>query len=338
MGVNRELLLHQLESVIPGLSVRDIIEQSSCFVFKEGRVITYNDEITCSCKCVLGIEGAVDAKPLREILQKLTEEEVEVEMGESELIIRGRKRSAGIRMEKEILLPLDHLEVPAKGDWKDLPKDFTEAVNLVKDCASSDQSMPKLTCVHLTSTHIEASDNFQVARYHLKLPLKQSVLVKQESLRCVLSLDMMKFAETDNWVHFRSGSGVVLSCRRFEESFPDTDKHLELQGGVEVMLPKGLPEAVEKARVFSSDTSGDEQIRVSIRPGKFRIRGEGTSGWFTEFSKTNYKGSPISFLIAPDLLVNIMSQTNKCEVGDRRLRVQLGKFTYVTALGEDSDA
>ena len=63
MKINREELLNQLESVLPGLSTREIIEQSSCFVFMNKEVITYNDEISCSHKSRLDIEGAIVATP-----------------------------------------------------------------------------------------------------------------------------------------------------------------------------------------------------------------------------------------------------------------------------------
>lgn len=333
MEVNREVLLQQLESVLPGVSKRDIIEQSSCFVFNEGRVITYNDEITCTTACVLPFKGAVSANPLVEILRKLKEETIDIEPGE-ELVIRGKKRSVGIRMEQEISLPLDHLETPTK--WKKLPEEFTEAVTYVKDCASSDQQTAILTCIHIRPDALEASDNYQIARFGLTMPIKNPVLVKQESLRYMTSLDMVQFSETANWIHFRNGSKVILSCRRYEETFPDIQKHLQFEGS-RVVLPKSLAEAVERARVFSAETSDDEQIRVSIRPGKFRIRGEGTSGWYSEWTKTEYKGPALSFLISPELLTKLVGRTNECEVGESRLRVKQGKFVYVTALGQETE-
>ena len=49
--VNREAFLHQLESVQAGLSSKEMIEQSSCFAFIKGKVVTYNDEISCRQKC-----------------------------------------------------------------------------------------------------------------------------------------------------------------------------------------------------------------------------------------------------------------------------------------------
>ena len=332
--VNREQLLQQLESVMAGLSARDIIEQSSCFVFKDGAVITYNDEISCSHPCGLNIEGAVQAEPLVDILRKLKEETIDVEVGDSELIIKGRRRSAGIRMEKEIVLPVENVERATK--WKTIPEDFAEAVNVVKDCAGSDQSTPILTCIHIHPDRIEASDNYQVTRYKCKTGVVTPVLVKRDSIRNIVSLDVTKFAETSNWIHFRNRSKLVLSCRRYEETFPSLDALLNFKGE-RITLPKGLSEAVEKAQIFSADNPDDNQIKIIIRTGKFRIRGEGGSGWFTEFTKTKYKGPAISFFISPELLVNLTTRHNECEIGEGRLKVDAGKFVYVTALGQDEE-
>ena len=55
MKINRMNLLNVLESVHPGLSKRDMVEQSACFVFQGGRVITFNDEIACSLETELSI-------------------------------------------------------------------------------------------------------------------------------------------------------------------------------------------------------------------------------------------------------------------------------------------
>lgn len=332
--VNREQLLQELESVMAGLSARDIIEQSSCFVFKGKQVITYNDEIACRRSCEIDIEGAVQAKPLVDLLRKMTEEKISIEPGEHELRVSGRRKSAGIRMESEIALPIENVEMPKK--WKTLPEDFVEAVNTVKECASNDQQTPILTCLHIHPDRIEASDNYQVMRYKCQTPVSSSVLVKRDSIRNIVALDVTKFAETDNWIHFRNGSKMVLSCRRYEESYPDIDGLLSFKGE-KVVLPKGLTDAVDKAKDFSADNPDDNQIKVIIRPGKFRIRGEGASGWYTEFTKTKYDGPAISFYISPETLISLTTRANECEIGSGRLRVDAGKFVYVTALGQDEE-
>ena len=99
MKVNRESLLKELQAVQPGLSTREIIEQSSCFVFKKNKVITYNDEIACSHPTCLKITGAVLATSFINILQKLEEEQLFVELTKGELLLSGKRKKIGLRME-----------------------------------------------------------------------------------------------------------------------------------------------------------------------------------------------------------------------------------------------
>ena len=130
MKVNREELLKQLESVLPGLSTREIIEQSSCFIFKNKTVSTFNDEIACLQKSLLKIEGAVQAMPLISILRKLQEEELEIDTNDknTQLLIKGKRRRVGVRMEQDIVLPVEAVDKPKK--WKELPANFADAIAL----------------------------------------------------------------------------------------------------------------------------------------------------------------------------------------------------------------
>jgi len=330
--INREDLLRQLESVIPGLSARDFIEQSSCFIFKDGKVMTFNDEVACTNDCSLNVEGAVSSQSLITLLRKLTEKTLKIEVIESELVIRGSKKSAGIRMDAEIALPVDSIGIPKKG-WKRLPENFIDAINVVKDCAGTDQSAQVLTCIHIHPNRIEASDNYQLTRYFCEMKLKAPVLVKRDAIRHITAMDMASFAEAPNWIHFKNGSGMVLSCRRREGTFPDVEPYFDFKGQ-KVSLPSNLSRAIDKAQVFSSEEKDSNHVKVTIRKDKFRIRGEGATGWFTEwFKDTAYKGPTISFLISPDLLINLTQHDKKvCEIGEGRLKVDAGEFVYVTAL------
>jgi hypothetical protein len=117
--VNREELLALLESVQPGLSTKSGLDQSTCFAFSKGRILTFNGEIACEAKSSLnGVEGAVQAGPLLSVLRKMPEEEVEVAPSKSKpeddshLIVQGKGRKLGVRMDSEILMPLDQLEPP----------------------------------------------------------------------------------------------------------------------------------------------------------------------------------------------------------------------------------
>ena len=71
MKATREKLLKEVEAVLPGISQKELIEQSSCIIFKDGKIYTYNDEISCRYYTHLKINGAVSAMPLINILRKM---------------------------------------------------------------------------------------------------------------------------------------------------------------------------------------------------------------------------------------------------------------------------
>src|ERR1700722_12769722 len=146
--VNRENFLSCLEAVQPGLSAKEIVEQSSCFAFQGGEVFSFNDEIACRCPSPLNdsFQGAVQADKLLNILRKLPEEEITISMTDTHLIIKGKGRGFDARREQEITLPVGAVEKPET--WKELHKDFCEASSIVQQCTGSDQSRFLSICVH----------------------------------------------------------------------------------------------------------------------------------------------------------------------------------------------
>jgi len=334
--VNREELLNQLEMVQPGLSPKDVVEQSSCVVFEDGRVFTFNDEVFCSMDCCLDVTGAVPAKPLLAILHKMPEETLSIEVADETLVIKGKRRRAKLRMEAEITLPKDSVEMPKEDRWKELPEDFCTAVETVRECAGSDETHFSLTCVHVHPEWVEACDNFQVTRFNIETGLKKPVLVRSKSLMYVSTLSVAEWASTKAWLHFRTSKGLVISCRKYREDYPDLQRILDVSGSP-ASLPKGLAEAASLAEVFSAEDADNNEVEVSLLPGKVKIKGEGAAGSYIETKKMSYKGPSLKFTISPKLLVTITKRHHECEVTSGALKVDGGRFVYVTSLGQVGD-
>jgi DNA polymerase III sliding clamp (beta) subunit (PCNA family) len=331
MLVNREKLLAAFEAVSPGLAARELIEQSSCLVFLDGKVATFNDEIACSIESpVAGITGAVVAKPLIELLSKLPEEDLDITVEDGKFRVKGKGRRAEVVMDAEVSLPVGSVETPTT--WVKLESDFLEGLSIVQAVAATGKDANfTLTCVHLHPDWLEACDNFQAARYPVKTGISKSCLIRQSAIKNVPSLGMTEMAEGDSWLHFRNAAGLVLSCRRWQEAYENLDAIFQCEGET-ATLPGGLAEAVDKAKIFSSENTENDQVFVKMKDGKLLIRGEGASGKFEEQKSVKFAGD-ISFLISPKLLVEITKRTNECVVGQGRLKIDTGRFLYVSCLG-----
>ena len=331
MRVHRETFLNALEMVSPGLSQRDVLEQSGCFVFQDEKVYTFNDETACSFKSPLeGIKGAVQSEPLKAILHKLKDEQIEVSQNESEMVIRAKRQSSGIRMEQKIELPIDNLESPTK--WKVLPSKFAEAVELVEGCASRDEAHFFLTCIHLHPKWIEAYDNYQFARYRIALPLDGDTLVKQLSLKNIVKMGMTEFSESDHWLHFRNADKLMLSCRRYMDKYRNCNSIAKIKGQ-RISLPKSLIEVTGRAEVFSvTDPNKENQIRIDLKPSLCIVRGEGQYGWYRGQRKIKYDGPELSFMVKPQMIAELVKRHTECEICENALKAEVGNFVFVTSL------
>lgn len=338
MKIKREELLAELESVQPGLSNKEELEQSSCYVFKDGQVVTFNDELACSIKCNIGLEGAIHASALLDILRKLPEEFLDIEAKKGEIVIIGKKgrRKCGITREAKISLPISVVDKP--GEWKEIPDGFLKAIERARWCASSNPEQFKLTCIHISPKWIEACDNAQVSRTTLATGVQRSILVRRDSIKHAVDATMTHFCETKNWIHFKNETGLVLSCRRFVDEYVDNlERILEFKGS-KITIPNGIGDAADKASLFLENLKEEPQVKVDLSPGQVVVGGRGMHGWFREKRSLSYSGPALSFYIAPKLLIDLAKQHKEAEITEGKLRIVTGKTVYVVCLSPVKDS
>lgn len=335
MTIDREKFLTALNAVKAGLSPREFIEQSSCFVFQDGMVMTFNDEVSCRIKIPIEVEGAIQAQSLLDILGKVEDEELMVRVAEeeSELQFKGKGKVFGVTMDAEIYLPTSEVEMPLEEDWRDLPKEFTESVGLVQHCASKDSSKFRLTCIHLAPDFIEACDNMQAMRCMVDTGLRKSVLVRASSLAHICELGMDRVAMTESWIHFENESGLIFSCRRYNDEYIKLDSLLEFEGKP-LTFPKGLDKAAERAAIFAMDKAGDPLVTITLKTDKLKLEGEGISGWYRESKDVTYDGPDMEFMIDPSLMMRIAERHSDAQISGEKLRIsgKDDKWEYITVL------
>ena len=330
MKINRQNLLDKLERVSYGLSSRNVIEQSECFVFSKKRIITFNDELFCSCVLDMDIEGAVRSKLLMGLLGKMVEEEIDIVVKGDKLVLKGNQKQAEIVLEKDIVLSIGEIEKP--DSWETLPEKFVEICKMVGSCVSSDESKFTLTCVHMMPEYIEAGNDFQIIRYFVSSGI-DNLLVGGSSLLSICSTQPTKYSVTNNLIHFKTDKKVQISCRNNRDEFPNLDDYLKVKGK-KVKVSKSVVEAAGRAGIFSSDMKDDGFVEVFLSDGKMKLRGQNSGGIYTEELKAEYEGNPIKFLVKPQLLGDLFQKSNEWIVSDK-LQVRTKDFVFCTSITRD---
>lgn len=324
-----------LESVHYGLAPRETVEQSTCFVFDNGVLHTYNDKVACRIRNPLlkNLHGAVRSKTFLKVIRRIKDEYIEVTTDEQKITIKGKRSSSSFALEKDILLPYKNVEVPE--NWKSLHPDFLDALAIVQECASKDAEKYALTCVHMHPKWLEACDGFQIARHRIDMGIEESCWVEKESIQHIVALGMSKFAITPSWVHFRNPSGLVYSCRRLLTlEYPNLTPLLKTEGE-NLVIPKNLKESIEKAKIVEEEKAKELlTVTVELFPGKMVIKGKGILSEYREYRKTKYAGKPVSFIILADVLLEISKKYYDCIVGENKILITGGKWKYVSCLGK----
>ena len=326
--IEREVLIEELESVIPGLSERELIEQSSCFVFSEGMVHTYNDEIACSIPCSLPITGAVRAKPLLALLHLLKDDHLEVDVAEGKLLISHGRRRASLAIEETINLPINSIKPPK--DWQKVPGKMLDALEKVQICAGKDETQFITTCIHLDINYVECFNNYQAARFTIKTGLEKSILIRYTSISHIIKLGFSKMGMTKQWLHFKNKRGLLLSTRLYIEQYRELDQ-LFGREGTKISLPRKLTSAIACAEIFSSQEIDSNLVRVTIKDRRIQIQGKGPTGEYTESKEIQFDGER-EFHIDPEVLSSLIENHSDCFIGDRSVIVKDGPFQYIAAL------
>ena len=337
MKIDRKTMLATLESVRSGLSsFKELLEQSCSFVFKEGRVYTFNGEVSLNAELKMSegneVNFAVPAEDLVKLLAKLPDEEIDIELKTGEFIIVGSKRKAGLKIEKEIFLPLDNVEAP--GNWIAFPERLLPLMMMGAMSCGKDETQFLTVCVHFTPNAIEASDNYKIFRAELETGFKKEMLIRADSI-----LDLKKHKPTHmsfskNWAHFKNKEDVVCSIRIHRGKYFDTSPFFKTKG-TPIKMPGNLAEIVDRARVLGDNyvTSSNSEVSINLSESLLILSAHKATGWYEEKKRVKYTGRDISFSINPQLLLDLMAHTRDAIVSETNtLTIQTKEFSLIVAL------
>jgi len=333
MQIEKNKLIKAMEPVRPGLASKEMIEQSTSFCFKDGNIITFNDDISVSFPIpeLKELTGAINANEFYNFVKKINVDEIALEITENEIQLKAGRSRVGLKLQTEVVLPLGEIGKIKK--WTKLPDNFAVAINFCMNAASRNMTEAKLTCVHINEDIVEASDRFRIAHYKMSDKVQiDKFLIPANTCAKLVKIFPSEIAAGEGWVHFKDDNKAVISCRIFDEEFPNTAPHMKTKGK-ELTFPKQTLQLLERAGIFAKrDYSLDESVSISVKDGKMQVKAESEAGWYKEVVKIEYKGDDIEFKITPSLLKGIITETNTGIIDSNKIVFSGENWKYLTML------
>ena len=314
MKISKTELIKALDIVKPGLATSDNIDQGTSFAFMENRIVTYNDSVSISTPFQSDVIGAVSAKELYVLLNKIDKkiDNINIRQDNGELLIGiGKGESAGIKLVEDIQLPLD--EVNTKHHWKKIPSDLIKALLFCSFSTTKDLSKPLLTCVHVKNDIVESTDNKRGTDYKLKSEVNGEFLIPVDSIKHLRNFNPTKYSLTDSWVSFLAENKTIFSCRILKEKFPNISSIMDVTGK-KMKFPDGIVDAIDKAVIFCEEEESLAGTMVDIKLTKnlIIIKGENGVGHYTKKTKIKYIGDTFMFSVSSKFFTDMLKITDTC--------------------------
>lgn len=259
--VEKKLLLKSVSAVIEGVGPER--EDWHVVVFRDGCLQSYKGSISVSypLPSPLNMACAVAGRQLYASLKQM-HDEIEIEDGPNLTITDGRSTVRLIKQgTHKVLKELAGIDL--NGEWIPIKQEFMTGLEVI---AGSELSDKKSTILVLDDM-LETGDSFRLTKY-CQNAIQGKFTIDVKCVRSLLTLsreytDFMKQGSGGvGWVHFRMGSGLVVSLRQgIAERFPEKaiNKVFEdfAAGSIqEGEFPESLLKAIERVSVMSGPDEG----------------------------------------------------------------------------------
>jgi DNA polymerase III sliding clamp (beta) subunit (PCNA family) len=340
MKVNRKELVRILDAVQPGIAKKEIVEQSTHYVFAQNEIATFSDAIMVTHPYECELEFSVKAEDFYKILTKIEDEEVELTLVKDTLNIKAKKTKAGLSTivgETAMVTHLiEHLReaMGAKKFWKALPKDFTTGVHLCSFSASKDLTTGVKACCAVKGNMIYTTDNIRASMYEMEEEIPD-IMLTSNGINELIRYRITEYGMSENWAHFKTPDGVTFNCKTMRGDYPFEPIEMLFGNGCDpiIAFPAEMTDTVESVIALASgDVISDKAITISVTKNKITCKAEKERGWVTKTVDVEYDGEPFTFLINPTFFSQILKQATDFAIQNGRGLFTSEKFQHVLSL------
>ena len=338
--VNRKELLEKLNKLKLGLPRANIVQDDYCFLFYEGRIYTYNDDVCISTKFEIEKDFAVRADEFLSAIQKGTSDTITLKIDEKVLVIKAGKYNAEVACTDSNNLQERVLSLGmSKGrKWKKIPDGLLEGLKLCVFSVGSDMTNVIFTYINVNRDKVISSDEFRVSEYTMKEEIEDNLLLKGSVVVDLLKFNVNKYFDDKGGTYFKNND-YTFWIRKDElgREFPDFSKDFKFKGD-NLEFPDNIKDMVSFCSIFSQeDFDLRRKIEVRVENGKMTAKGETSGVGKGEVSAAiDYdKPEPISFEIHPGLFTEILSKTKRGKIGSDRILFRMKNFKHLLGLVEE---
>lgn len=337
MILSRNSLISVLKQAMPGVETGNtILEGSDTFVFTNGFVYTYNDNISVASKLTddaKELSGTIKANDFYILLSRFKDDELKIIVKEDRWIIKSGSARAELTLLADSAIEYVKRILPENPTWKALPVRFFDGMKMAL-FASNNSS---LSGIYIHNDILTSTDEMRINCYKLDASIEDTVWLADTAVKELLKLNNLEQMNvSQGWVHFLAKDGTIFSCKRLQHEKYPYDKVMDLitknkkeDRDVCGILPKELVEVVNRASALSMNMESFDAIKLIFNNDGIEVYSERASGNYEETVKWEKKiekeFEPVSIYIDSGMIESGVKQSKSFYLKQRQLKNGVSK-------------
>jgi hypothetical protein len=286
--VDRAEFLKQLKTCKPGVELHNApLEGSDCFIFKKGRLYTYNGYISVSIPIAYDFECVISANELLKIVSSFKAKDIDIELKESSLLLISGRAKASINIRSETIYKQILTVVPTNPGWKPLPEGFGDALNRCYIRNMTVESASKIDGVFIDKNAIISTDRVVINHFKFYESMDRIWLTSKMISELIKFPELTDYVLQDSWAIFKSGD-MIFACRRYvDDRYPIeqlkqviANQKTDKMSGV---LNADFRLAVANAVIFAQEKENRHFVNLEFMKDGIRVFSGTHSGSYDEF-------------------------------------------------------
>lgn len=321
----------QLDKLNALLSTKGLVENSDKFVFDKEGIFAFDGETFIATIFETDIAGAVEGETFYKLISKYGANKITIKIEGSEMVIIKGRSEARLAFDNEIECPIDLFV----DDWKELPEDFIEAINIASYTTGKDYTDMRTVCIHLKEGVCESSDSYRITVFQMKEAIQDELFIPNDILTFFNRSKPIEYSLKENWVYYQDLDGTIIAHRlpTFEGKYPDLKEKISgLTDFHKIELPEKLYDSLDRAGIFlEGKFEGDKFVSITCEEGVLSLQSKNIGKAYKESMRIDFSNK-VSFEINPAFLMQMMEKANVVEINDSIIKIQADKCLYVAAL------
>ena len=343
MIIKREELLEKLKKCLPGVEKgASTFQGANCYVFKQDRIITFNDFISVSLPLESEMTCAVPALDFYKVLNSFKAKDVELTLTDFNLLARCGKAIVSVPLMEERIMSRFSAIFPEEIEWHPLPASFKNALSLGHlKTGNSQISGPFIDGDKLVST-----DQIVIVEVDVFPSMERCWLSNKMVSELCKFPNLSHYAMNASWMHFKNDD-MMFSCRKLRDDNYPKDNVMNMLKSFEKaelvcsgVLTEEVLQALQSATVFAEEKDAVYMVDFVLSMGSLAISSKKATGSFSQEIEIPCSGGEASFHVDALKLRSVLSYSPSVSFRvlklDKTMALYLFKDTWRLLMGVNS--